>query len=146
MDKGDGTVGIPITGHAFIQDQEVTIAGSTNYNNSYRVVSQTVNEIVITETFVSETFAGTETVVSSVKTIALTGLQTGGTFATTESNLGTHHQITHSGNAIDIVYVIDVGDTKTAVEVITDCYLTSNNDTIDLQVYDLIWIVTGKLS
>jgi hypothetical protein len=65
VDKGDGTVGIPVTAHAFDADEWVTIAGSTNYNGSYQIVSQTTNEVVITETYAAETFAGSETIIST---------------------------------------------------------------------------------
>ena len=61
VDKGGGLVGIPITGHAFSADDPVTIAGTTNYNGVFKIISETVNEIVITATYVGETFAGTET-------------------------------------------------------------------------------------
>ena len=61
VDKGDGTVGIPITGHSFSEDDWITIDGSTNYDGSYLVVSESVNEVVITATYTAEEFAGTET-------------------------------------------------------------------------------------
>jgi hypothetical protein len=61
VDKGDGTVGIPITGHDFNAKDNTTIAGTTNYDGNYDIVSETANEIVITATYVAETFAGTET-------------------------------------------------------------------------------------
>lgn len=61
VNKSGGLVGIPITGHAFVAGEPVTIAGTTNYNGSYIIVSQTTNEIVITATYQAETFAGTET-------------------------------------------------------------------------------------
>lgn len=61
VDNGDGTVGIPITGHTFDAGDKVTFTGTTNYNGSFTIVSQTANEIVITATYVAETFGGTET-------------------------------------------------------------------------------------
>jgi len=64
VDKGGGLVGIPVTGHAFREGHEVTISGTTNYDGTFRVESVTKNEIVITDTYNAETFAGTETVVS----------------------------------------------------------------------------------
>jgi len=75
VDKGGGLVGLPMTAHNFIAGQDITAAGSTNYNDDYSIVSVTANEIVITETFVSETFAGTETVESQ----AWLNLVSGGT-------------------------------------------------------------------
>ncbi len=58
VDKGGGNVGIPVTGHGFGNTDIVTIAGTTNYNGDFPIVSQTTNEVVIEATFVSETFAG----------------------------------------------------------------------------------------
>lgn len=136
VDKGDGTVGIPVTGHAFVAGREVTIAGTTNYNGAYTIVSQTTNEVVITETFASETFAGTETIVDSIEGITFTGSVGSGTFATTESNPATYHQIDHSGNAINIVYAIDLGDTKTGIQCVINAYLNGSNDEINIQVFD----------
>jgi len=60
VDKGGGKVGIPITGHAYAAGDQIVIDGTTNYDDTYIINSQTANEIVITETYVSETFAGTE--------------------------------------------------------------------------------------
>lgn len=61
VDKGSGLVGIPITAHEFSSKDETVIAGTTNYDGTHKIVSETANEIVIEATFVSETFAGTET-------------------------------------------------------------------------------------
>ncbi len=66
------TVGIPITGHAFDASDLVTLAGTTNYNGTYAIVSETANEIVITAAYVAETFAITDTItaVSNWKLLA----------------------------------------------------------------------------
>ena len=61
VDKGGGLVGIPITAHDFNAKDITTIAGTTNYDGTYTIVSVTTNEIVITASYVAETFAGTET-------------------------------------------------------------------------------------
>jgi hypothetical protein len=61
VDKGSGLVGIPITAHTFNALDTTTIAGTTNYDGTYTIISETTNEIVITATFQAETFAGTET-------------------------------------------------------------------------------------
>ena len=64
VDKGAGQVGIPDTAHGFVTGQEILIAGTTNYNGVQTVHSSTtVNEIVITDTFVAETFAATDSAV-----------------------------------------------------------------------------------
>lgn len=60
VDKGDGLVGIPITANTFAAKDVTIISGTTNYDATYKIVSQTVNEIVITATYIAETFAGTE--------------------------------------------------------------------------------------
>lgn len=62
VDKGGGLVGIPITGHSLEAEQIVVVDGTTNYDGSYEIISKTADEIVITATYVAETFAGTETV------------------------------------------------------------------------------------
>lgn len=61
VDKGGGEVGIPITGHKFLTGDSVTFATTTNYNDTYTINSYTANEVVITETYNAEVFAGTET-------------------------------------------------------------------------------------
>jgi len=63
VDKTGGKVGIPVTAHGLATDRKIVIAGSTNYNGTYDVdADSTINEIVIVETYVAETFAGTETI------------------------------------------------------------------------------------
>ncbi len=68
VDKGGGLVGIPITGHPFQATEPVTIAGTTNYDGSYVVVSETTNEIVITASYTAETFTALETCRSNIYT------------------------------------------------------------------------------
>lgn len=63
--KSEGKVGIPITGHPFEAGDNVYISGSTNYSGTWIIDSVTENEIVIVATYVSETFAGTETIAST---------------------------------------------------------------------------------
>ena len=70
-----------------------------------------------------------------IGSVTLVGTQTG-TFANTETDLTTFHQITHSGNAIDLVYRIACEATNVAVSVALDAYLNSSNDTITIQLYD----------
>lgn len=63
VDKGGGKVGIPSTGHGFSSGDDVTFQGTTNYDSGYTLdAATTANEMVITETYTAETFAGTETV------------------------------------------------------------------------------------
>jgi hypothetical protein len=68
VDKVGDYVGIPITGHAFIAGQPVTISGSTHYSGTFTIYSKTTNEIVIPSLYTAETFTGAETVVSGVYT------------------------------------------------------------------------------
>ena len=64
VDKGGGKVGIPDTAAGFADGQEILIAGTTNYNGVQTVdATSSANEIVITDTFVSETFAITDSAV-----------------------------------------------------------------------------------
>lgn len=65
VSKSGGKVGIPITGHPFEAGDSVYISGSTNYSGTWIIDSVTENEIVIVATYVSETFAGTETIAST---------------------------------------------------------------------------------
>lgn len=67
--------------------------------------------------------------------ITFVGSQTG-TYTNTESNLITFHQISHSGNAIDIVYRVAGGATKTFIGLTIDAYLNSSNDELNIQLYD----------
>jgi hypothetical protein len=77
VDKTGGKVGIPITGHPFAAADSVLIAGTTNYNGTYVIDSQTANEIVIVATYAAENFAGTETVKSTSNwKLASTGADT----------------------------------------------------------------------
>lgn len=61
VDKGNGLVGIPITGHILLANENTTLAGTTNYDGSHKIISETANEIVIAATYIAEIFAGTET-------------------------------------------------------------------------------------
>ena len=137
VDKGSGLVGIPVTGHAFTANFQVTIASTTNYNGSFTVISQTTNEVVITATFVSETFGGTETIISTIKTIAKVGTEAG-TFANTEAQDASYHVLTNAGDNLDWVYQIDVGGGRTATQIEFHGYLTGNNDTVNIQAYDFV--------
>jgi len=61
-DAGDGKVGLPATGHGLPPGAEITVAGTTSYDATYIVLAgTTVNELLVTATYVSETFDGTET-------------------------------------------------------------------------------------
>ena len=74
---------------------------------------------------------------AAIKGVTFVGSQTG-TFANTEANDGTYHTIDDTGNAIDIVYQIDAGTNRIAVEATFKGYLTGSNDIIDVQAYDFV--------
>jgi hypothetical protein len=63
VDNGDGTVGIPCADHGFKPGETVTLDGTIGYDDDYELTSATTADVlVITETFSTETFAGTEIV------------------------------------------------------------------------------------
>lgn len=56
VDKGGGFVGIPCAGHGYVQDDTVTIVGSTKYDGTYRVErGTTTDELVIAAPYLAET-------------------------------------------------------------------------------------------
>ena len=58
-DKGNGLVGLPCAGHGFVQDAVVSVAGTANYDGTYRVAEGVgVDELVIEAPFKAETLAG----------------------------------------------------------------------------------------
>lgn len=62
VNVGGGVVGLPCAGHGFQSGYEVVIAGTDNYDGTYRVLStSTANQINIIATYMTETFVGTET-------------------------------------------------------------------------------------
>lgn len=62
VDKGGGLVGVPSTGHGWTTGKSITLTGTTNYDGTYTLDATTsANELVITATFVAETFATTDT-------------------------------------------------------------------------------------
>ena len=61
VDKGDGKVGLPCTGHGFKKRSYITIHDTDNYDGSYYVdADSTDDQIVIEADYVAETFDGTE--------------------------------------------------------------------------------------
>lgn len=74
----------------------------------------------------------------AIKGIAFVGVQTSGTYASTEAEDGTYHQIDDAGNAIDIVYQFDLRGDRQAIEGIFKGYLSGGNDEIVVQAYDYV--------
>lgn len=78
VDNGNGTVTLPFVGTiwktenstnyfkpAYYQTERITISGTTNYDGTYTLGSQTlagVNEVLITATYIAESFDGTEAI------------------------------------------------------------------------------------
>jgi len=63
VNKGGGKVGIPLTAHNLLTNQWISPENTVNYDNDYQVDStSSANEIVITATYVAETFTGDETI------------------------------------------------------------------------------------
>jgi hypothetical protein len=58
-DGGGGQVVVNATGHGFSDDDVITISGTTNYNDTYRVQNKNANDFEITETFNAEGAGGT---------------------------------------------------------------------------------------
>jgi len=70
--------------------------------------------------------------------VPFVGVQTSGTYASTEADDGTYHQIDDDSDAIDIVYQFDVGGIHKAVQAIMRGYVDGLNDTVTVQAYDYI--------
>lgn len=93
--------------------------------------------------------AAEDNVLGAIKSITFDGVQTSGTFASTEADDGTYHNVTHSANNIDIVYGYDVGGARTSVEVVFKGYLNGSNDEATIQAYDFVgagWDTVRTLS
>ena len=133
------TVGIPVTGHAFLAGHEVTIAGTVSYNGSFVIDSVTTNEVVIVSAFSAETFSGTDTIVSSIKAESIEGVETTNTFSATVSEDGVFHVIDDDGaNNFTISYRFEVGGGRLATEAVFHGFLNGSNDNALIQAYDFV--------
>lgn len=133
------TVGIPVTGHAFLKGHEVTLAGTDNYNASFAIDSVTANEVVIVSSFTAETFSSSDTIVSSIKATSIEGVQTTNTFASTVSEDGVYHVIDDDGsNNFTISYRFEIGGDRIATEAVFHGFLNGNNDNAFIQAYDFV--------
>ena len=91
---------------------------------------------------------GTDNTGVAIKSVTFVGSQTN-TYSATEAEDSTYHQIDHTGNAIDIVYQIDIGGNRTAAEAVFKGYLDGSNDALNIQAYDFIgadWETRAVLS
>ncbi len=74
----------------------------------------------------------------AIKSVSFVGVETSGTFASTEAEDGTYHNIDDTTNQIDIIYQFDVGGSRLATEVVFKGYLDGANDTMNIQAYDFV--------
>lgn len=59
VDNGGGTVNIPCIAHGLVSGQDVTIAGTTNYNGTYTLGTQASTDfLTVTATYVAESITG----------------------------------------------------------------------------------------
>jgi len=72
----------------------------------------------------------------AIKGVTFVGVESAGTFASVEAEDGIWHQITHTGNAFDVVYEYNVGGGRSAVEIVWKGRLTSSNDEATIQAYN----------
>lgn len=73
----------------------------------------------------------------AIKGVTFVGVQTG-TFANIEAEDGVYHVIDDTGDAIDIVYRTNVGGSRIASRIEWKGYLSSGNDSLNVQVYDFV--------
>jgi len=66
IDATGGIVTIPLTANWYSEDEVITIAGSTNYDGTYTILSATTDTFNITATYNAETFAWTETCTNTI--------------------------------------------------------------------------------
>lgn len=64
VDKGSGKVGLPVSSHPYSTGDIVRLMGTKNYDAAELTVdaTSTANEVVVTATYVAETFVGTEVI------------------------------------------------------------------------------------
>ena len=71
---GGGIVGIPCTGHPFIEGESIVITGTDQYGDGYTLTEGTTeNELQFVDEYIAETFDGTETVVKYIGTQGKSG-------------------------------------------------------------------------
>ncbi len=95
--------------------------------------------------------AADDNVDGALNGVTFVGVQTSGTFVSTEAEEGTNHVIDDTTNNIDIVYQFNIGGGRTATEVIWKGFLAGAGDSVNIQVYDFVgtdWetqaVIAGK--
>ena len=133
------TVGIPVTGHAFLAGHEVTLSLTVAYNATFVIDSVTANEVVIVSAFTAETFGPNDLIRSTIKTDYLEGVETSGTFASVSGQDGVRHVIDDDGgNNFTIAYRFEVGGDRLATEAVFTGFLNGGNDNALIQAYDFV--------
>ena len=132
--KGGGMVGIPCTGHGYVQDATVSITGSTSYDGTYRVkAGTTTDEIVIAAPYVAESMtSGVK--VHRGRVARLTGVAASGGGGTVVLSTTLLHGM-HPGESVTIdgttnydgTYVLAAGTEKRKL-VITDTFTAETFD------------------
>lgn len=95
--------------------------------------------------------AADDNVDGALNSVTFVGVQTSGTFVSTEAEDGTNHVIDDDTNNIDIVYQFNIGGGRTATEIIWKGFLNTNNASMNIQMWDFIgedWetraVIVGK--
>lgn len=142
---GSGIVSIPFSNNPFVEDDVVLIKGTTNYEGSHTLTSGTSsNQIQFSDTFIAETFDGTETVIKQI-----TGL-VGGSGRMAQDSSGNlyyaHDLATSGGNGYYITKIATDGtitfdfqflNTSWTTGISSTCYGVKVDDSF---IY--MWIVT----
>jgi hypothetical protein len=72
----------------------------------------------------------------AIKGVTFVGIQSANTYLNTLAEDGIKHTITHTGDAIDIVYEFNIGAGRNAAKATFKGYLNSSNDVITVQAYN----------
>ena len=108
-----------------------------NTTDSLPALADSVNSINIAGGGAFNFEATSDNTSGAIKSVTFVGSQTG-TFANTSALDSSVHQITHTGNAIDIVYRVPVGGGRTGSAIVWNGRLVSSNDVITIQAYDFV--------
>ena len=140
-----------MSGNAAPVNNLVAMYDGTGYVDETAPASRSQVDAIASSTGGALNFeAGSDNTGGAIKGITFVGSQTG-TYANTESEDGSYHVIDDTGNAIDIVYQYNVSGNRLGSQIIFKGYLNSNNDTINIQVYDFVgsdwetrFVLTGQ--
>lgn len=133
------TVGIPVTGHAFLTGHEVTISNTVAYNGTFQIDSVSTNEVVIVSSFTGETFGADDLIKGSIKGTTIEGVETTNTFSAVSGQDGVYHVIDDDGaDNFTIAYRFEVGSGRLATEAVFEGFQNSGNDNALIQAYDFV--------